>query len=266
MRKARGRRVALRSKKKKRLEELEEQYNELLKEPVLSDYKKKKMKRLEREINELKGRIKRVPFIDTIDERYNRWEQFPIPTTKAVMFLLMDTSASMGEKEKELSKRFFMLLYWFLQRSYERVDVRFIRHTQFAKEVDEDDFFYSRATGGTVVSSGLELIHDIIKKDYPLNEWNIYTCQSSDGDNWPDDSIICSDTLKNKLLPLCQYFAYVQIENRHFNNGVAETELWSTYESIAETADNFEMTSVSSATDIYPVFRKLFEKRGGAKI
>jgi len=260
MRKARGRRVALRSKKKKRLAELEAQYNELLKEPILSEYKKRKLKTLEREIKILKERIKRVPFIDNVDELYNRWEQVPVPTTKAVMFALMDVSGSMGEREKDLSKRFFMLLYWFLQRSYKHVEVVFVRHTQIAKEVDEQEFFYSRESGGTVVSSGIQKIDEIIEDRYPLNEWNIYGCQASDGDNWPGDSNGCKNLLEEKILPKCQYYAYIQIDSMRRMR--EHTELWKSYINLKNSYSNFDMTSIKEAQDIYPVFHKLFKKRG----
>ncbi len=72
------------------------------------------------------------------------------------MFCLMDTSASMTEHMKDLAKRFFALLYIFLKRRYRHVDIVFIRHTHQAEEVDEDTFFHSPETGGTVVSSALE--------------------------------------------------------------------------------------------------------------
>lgn len=265
MGKARGRRVALRAKKRKKLAELEQQYNALLKQPVLNDDEQKELRSLKRQIEEMKRRIKRVPFIDTTDELYNRWEQVPIPTTKAVMFCLMDVSGSMQKREKELSKRFFMLLYWFLRNSYERVDIRFVRHTQIAKEVDEQEFFYSRETGGTVVSSGLELIDEIIKKDYNLNEWNIYTCQASDGDNWPDDSKVCTHILSERLLPSMQYFAYLEIPRLYTMFGgspQAHTELWNEYKRLKDSHDNFDMVQISKSSEIFPVFEKLFEKRG----
>jgi hypothetical protein len=260
MRTSRARRVALRSKKKKKLEELEKQYNELLREPILNDNQKKKLRNLELEIKELKRRIKAVPFIDTMDERYNRWEMVPVPVTKAVIFVLMDVSGSMGEPEKNLAKRFFMLLYWFLTRTYEIVDIVYVRHTQIAEEVNEQDFFYSRKTGGTVVSSGLELINEIIEKRYPLNEWNMYTCQASDGDNWPDDSQICTEILEKTILPKMQYFAYVQIERRRSNPEMFE--LWNHYKTLSNKLDNFDMVSIKKASDIPDVFEKLFEKRG----
>jgi len=72
------------------------------------------------------------------------------------MFCLMDVSGSMDESRKDLAKRFFMLLYLFLKRNYDRIDVVFIRHHTVAKEVNEEDFFHSRESGGTVVSSALK--------------------------------------------------------------------------------------------------------------
>jgi uncharacterized sporulation protein YeaH/YhbH (DUF444 family) len=218
------------------------------------------LKTLEREIKILKERIKRVPFIDNVDELYNRWEQVPVPTTKAVMFALMDVSGSMGEREKDLSKRFFMLLYWFLKRSYKHVEVVFVRHTQIAKEVDEQEFFYSRESGGTVVSSGIQKIDEIIEDRYPLNEWNIYGCQASDGDNWPGDSDGCKNLLKEKILPKCQYYAYIQIDAMRGMRG--HTELWKSYINLKNSYSNFDMTSIKEAQDIFPVFHKLFKKRG----
>ncbi|MGI9331833.1 MAG: YeaH/YhbH family protein, partial [Gammaproteobacteria bacterium] len=109
----------------------------------------------------LRRRLGAIPFIDTFDLRFNNRIQQPKPTTQAVMFCLMDVSGSMDEQRKELAKRFFILLYLFLTRSYERIDVVFIRHHVFAKEVEEEEFFYARETGGTVVSSALKLMSEI---------------------------------------------------------------------------------------------------------
>src|SRR5260370_6692437 len=83
------------------------------------------------------------------------------------MFCLMDVSGSMTEAMKDLAKRFFMLLHIFLVRRYRHVDVVFIRHTSTAEEVDEETFFYSRETGGTVVSTALEKMLEIARARYP---------------------------------------------------------------------------------------------------
>ncbi len=127
--------------------------------------------------------------------RYNRFTRVVVPRAKAVMFCLMDVSASMGEREKDLAKRFFILLHLFLKRKYERVDVVFIRHTHEAKEVDEHEFFYGRETGGTVVSSALEQMIEIRDKRYSPAEWNIYCAEASDGDNSGGDTEHCVELL-----------------------------------------------------------------------
>jgi len=202
----------------------------------------------------VKKKIKKVPFIDTIDIRYNRHIRQERPATQAVMFCLMDVSGSMDEVKKTIAKRFFILLYLFLTRAYEKIDLVFIRHHTSAKEVNEEEFFYSRETGGTVVSSALELMKDIIQKRYPSNSWNIYAAQASDGDNWNADSPHCQKLLINNIMPCVQYYAYVEIMPRHHQS------LWEAYLTIHDTHENFAMKNISNLNDIYPVFRELFKR------
>ena len=133
-----------------------------------------------------KRRTKRFPYIDPIDLRYRRFEPVSRPVAQAVMFCLMDVSGSMTEHMKDLAKRFFMLLYIFLTRRYKHVEIVFIRHTHEAKEVDEETFFNSPETGGTVVSSALREMQRIVEERYSPDDWNIYAAQASDGDNSPE--------------------------------------------------------------------------------
>ena len=131
------------------------------------------------------------------------------------MFCLMDVSASMGEREKDLAKRFFILLHLFLKRKYDRVDIVFIRHTHEASEVDEQEFFYGKESGGTIVSSALKEMIEIREKRYPVADWNIYCAQASDGDNSGNDTDGCVELLDAR--PFCrstQYFAYIEIADR----------------------------------------------------
>lgn len=210
---------------------------------------------LEDEIQQLRRRIETIPWIDTFDLRYNNRIRQPKPSTRAVMFCLMDVSGSMDERRKDIAKRFFILLYLFLERNYERIDVVFIRHHTTAREVDEDDFFTSRETGGTVVSSALELMYDIIRERYPTSEWNIYAAQASDGDNWGGDSPRCRDLLIEKIMPCLQYFAYVEIAAK------THQSLWEEYEVVKDVFANFAMQKISGLNTIYPVFRDLFKKQ-----
>ncbi|HHI94569.1 MAG TPA: YeaH/YhbH family protein [Gammaproteobacteria bacterium] len=214
-----------------------------------------RIEELEEEIRRLEDKIATIPFVDTFDLRYRNRIQKPTPTTQAVMFCLMDVSGSMDEARKEMAKRFFILLYMFLTKTYENIQVVFIRHHTTAKEVNEEDFFYSRETGGTVVSSALELMLKIIKERFPTNDWNIYAAQASDGDNWDGDSPNCSALLNNSIMPLLQYFAYIEIMPHNHQS------LWRHYESVKTQHRNFDMQSIDSNNEIYPVFRKLFARK-----
>ena len=210
--------------------------------------------RIKEEIAELRKKIDSVPFIDTFDLRYKNYEKRPIPSSQAVMFCLMDVSGSMDQATKDIAKRFYVLLYLFLNRTYENVDVVFIRHHTQAKEVDEHEFFYSQETGGTIVSSALKLMKEIVADRYPANEWNIYAAQASDGDNWADDSPRCKELLVNTLLPTCQYYSYIEITRR------SHQTLWHEYEKLEASFDNFAMKNIKTVDDIFPVFRELFQK------
>jgi uncharacterized sporulation protein YeaH/YhbH (DUF444 family) len=216
----------------------------------------------------LEARMRRVAYIDPVDLRYKRFEANPQPTAQAVMFCLMDVSGSMSEGMKDLAKRFFLLLRLFLERQYEHVDIVFIRHTSEAKEVDEETFFNSRETGGTVVSTALEEMRRIVEARYPVAEWNIYAAQASDGDNYSSDSRACLELLTEKILPVCQYFAYVEVyDGQRAEMFLANTnvsELWRDYEPVAEGRSNFAMKRVFSKSDVFPVFRQLFSKAKAA--
>ncbi|MFT3724363.1 MAG: YeaH/YhbH family protein [Hyphomonadaceae bacterium] len=209
-------------------------------------------------------RMTLVPFIDPIDVRYRRYDQVPKPVARAVMFCLMDVSGSMDEHMKDLAKRFYSLLYLFLKRRYKRVDVVFIRHTHEAKEVDEETFFHSRESGGTVVSTALEEMAKIVHDRYPANQWNIYGAQASDGDNLPMDNANTINLLKTVILPMCQYYAYLEVGHAKDDGGGESSSLWKAYELVAGGEPTMAMRKVSHRRDIFPVFRELFAKDGAA--
>ena len=251
-RNATGRRIAMTAPYRKRLLLAEEKLQALTTQP---DPDESDISTLEDEINFLKQKISSMPFIDDVDLRYRNRIKQAEPTTQAVMFCLMDVSGSMDETKKDIAKRFFILLYMFLKRNYKKIDLVFIRHHTSAKEVDEEEFFYSRETGGTVVSSALETMIDVMKDRYPANNWNIYAAQASDGDNWNADSPHCQQLLSTEIMRHVQYYAYIEIMPRHHQS------LWEAYSQVSEEYDNFAMQSISAQADIYPVFRELFKRQ-----
>jgi len=249
---ATARRIAVSGKKRKRLRELKETLKKLLEESPRND---EAILETEKEILELEGKIAKVPYIDTFDLRYKNYATKPEPTTQAVMFCLMDVSGSMDQATKDMAKRFYILLYLFLTRTYKNVEVVYIRHHTQAKEVDEQEFFYSKETGGTIVSSALSLMDEIVTQRYPANEWNIYAAQASDGDNWLDDSPRCIKLLQDKLLPRVRYFSYIEITKRDHQS------LWKHYQKLASIHSNFAMQHIRDQSDIYPIFRELFKRQ-----
>jgi len=254
MRGAIGRRIALGSDARRELRRLEE-HLALLKRHPDPNPNAHEIPALEQEIEALRARLDRIPYLDPIDLRYRSRIRVPVPTAKAVMFCLMDVSGSMDEARKDLAKRFFILLYLFLTRHYEKIDIVFIRHHTQAQEVDEENFFHSTETGGTVVSSALVLMEEIARARYPTGEWNIYGAQASDGDNWHHDSGRCRELLAHNILPLCRYFAYVQVAEE-------EQNLWDEYSMLTADTKTFAIRKVTEASQIYPVFRDLFKKEG----
>ena len=271
MRNSLARRIGLRRPKSSEIRELEEKIAALMAEnasdipPAQKQANEATLKLLQAELDEAKRRSKAIAFIDPIDTRYNQFRQIPDPNTQAVMFCLMDVSGSMSEQMKELAKRFFMLLHMFLHRRYEHVEVVFIRHTSRASEVDEETFFYSRETGGTIVSTALEEMKRILADRYPVDQWNIYAAQASDGDNYSNDGAKCTALLAEDLLPKCQYYAYIEITDEReaeiFSSAEGETALWKAYAPLAHSQNGrFALKRVTKATDIFPVFRELFAK------
>ena len=215
-------------------------------------------------IEALGAKIRRIPYIDPVDLRYRRFEVCPKPVAQAVMFCLMDVSGSMSEHMKDLAKRFFTLLYLFLTRRYKRVEIVFVRHTHAAEEVDEETFFYSPASGGTVVSSALEEMRRIVAARYRPDDWNIYAAQASDGDNSRSDEAETMRLMTEAILPVTQYFAYVELgEDRPqgAHGAHRETSLWSTYHRLSVEGHPIAMSRVTSRREIFPVFRDLFQPR-----
>lgn len=253
LRGALGRRIAVGGPSRKQLTHLEHELA-LLRERG-ADEDDPRVVELKHQIHQLHTKLMAIPFIDPFDLRYTNRIKVPKPTTQAVMFCVMDVSGSMDEMRKDTAKRFFILLYLFLKRVYEKIEVVFIRHHTAAAEVDEDEFFHSRESGGTVVSSALHLLQQILSERYSGADWNAYVAQASDGDNWDNDSVLCKQLLNDGIMPKVQYYTYVEITDGPPQN------LWEQYAEVSEHHTNFAMQKIVTPADIYPVFRELFKKQ-----
>jgi uncharacterized sporulation protein YeaH/YhbH (DUF444 family) len=250
---AMARRVALRRPRPETIARLEQE---------LAGCDEARRAELMAEIDALKAKVRRIPFIDPIDIRYRRFETTPKPVAQAVMFCLMDVSGSMTEHMKDLAKRFYMLLYVFLRRRYRHVEIVFIRHTDRAEEVDEETFFHGPASGGTLVSSALQTMHEIVRSRFRPADWNIYAAQASDGDNSSSDDAAVSRLLTEMILPVSQYFAYLEVSDAGGSTfDKLDSSLWTLYQRLRTDGAPLSMRKVSDRSEIFPVFHDLFHRR-----
>jgi hypothetical protein len=252
-----GRRIALAFPLDRKIKEKEEEIEKCIDSELLIQ--------LQQELLELKTRRNAVSYIDQVDVKYKRYTQIPLPSSQAVVFCLMDVSGSMEEREKEIAKRFFLLLYLFLQRKYEKVDIRFVRHTTTADECTEHQFFYDKESGGTMVSTGVKKVNEIINEEYPLDDWNIYVVQASDGDNFSNDENDLKSELE-EILPKCQYYVYNEVKpggtSEYMNlERSYQTNVFTTMKQMTANFDNLAIVNIGSVDDVVSIFRKVFTKQ-----
>jgi uncharacterized sporulation protein YeaH/YhbH (DUF444 family) len=255
-----GRRLALAAPIDREIKQLEEQLEQAGSYQVKLE--------LQQQLEVLRRRRAAVCYIDPVDLRYRRYQQTPVPQSKAVMFCIMDVSASMTAREKEIAKRFYLLLYLFLTKNYKKVELVFIRHTDSAEEVTEQEFFYGTASGGTTVSTGIQLMKDIVQERYNPADWNIYAVQSTDGDNYPSDNLKVKEILQ-QILPVCQFYVYNEISNRETEYQeyleYSSTDLFRTITSLTEQFSQLEVLILESADRVVSKFRTIFGKRKSKK-
>lgn len=252
-----GRRIALKTPKLVRIRELEEELDTADEERQIE---------IEAEIINLRRRAEAISFLEKADLRYNNFVKQPNPMTKALMMCVMDVSGSMGEREKTIAKKFFILLYLFLRRKYKDIDVVFIRHHHQAEECDQDTFFTKPETGGTVVSTAYDEMLRVIQERYNVADWNIYMAQASDGDNSDGDNPACHAKL-GKMLPWLQYATYVEIGREHVSDYFQprSTTLWKMMDELHNIHPNLAMRRITDEKQVIEVFRSLFQTKTSLK-
>jgi uncharacterized protein len=245
-----GRRVAAEAQHEEALEAAEAALN-----IALADAVPARVQAAELALKEVQQRGADIPFLDPVDLRHRALVEVQAPRTAAVMFCLMDVSSSMDETRKDLAKRFFTLLYLFLTRKYQKVELIFIRHTDQAQEVDEDTFFNGTQAGSTKVVSALVKMQEIIAQRFPASHYNIFGAQASDGDSFGADSTESSAYLLSQLLPFSRYFVYAEVGDRPEHGS---TSLWAAYDDIE--CEHFNMATVRARDEVYPALAKLFQR------
>ncbi len=184
------------------------------------------------------------------DLRFKTWETHPNYETNAVILAMMDTSGSMGQFEKYISRTFFFWMVRFLRKKYENVEMRFLAHHTEAKEVTEEEFFTRGESGGTRCSSVYQLALDIIERDYPPQHYNIYPVHFTDGDNIGSDNNRALN-LMQKLVEVSQVVGYGEILRTHYSS-----TLMSTLKRI--TDPKLRLVTIRDRNEVYGALKTVF--------
>lgn len=223
----------------------------------------RKLKRLKaQERNENSDEDNNESFHDS-DLVYRHFKPTKKYSSNAVIFFIMDVSGSMTKEKKFIARSFFFLLYHFIRSKYENTELIFVSHDTAAKEVSEEQFFSRGSSGGTLVSSGLELVHEVIQSRYHPSLWNVYTFQCSDGDNWPEDTEKVLSFV-DKIKDCSQFFGYAEISTDKQGSWFEESKLSKVYE--PKTARNFKSGIIKSKEEIWPLFMRFFGNRSKSNV
>lgn len=200
---------------------------------------------------------KKFPFIDDLDLRYNYFNLQDKPLAQAVLFCILDVSGSMTYEHKLRAKQFYYLMATFLRRTYKAVSIVFIIHTETAKEVSSEEFFGSRESGGTVISSGLELMQRIIKERFPPSEWNIYGVQATDGDNEYADNTLVREFLI-QILPIMQQMICMFVKPNYHSTYLHR--MYAVYKDLEKQFKHLRIANVETVSDIGKAFYAFFNE------
>ena len=191
------------------------------------------------------------------DKRYRSWNVTPLPEANAVVVYLMDVSGSMTDEQKGIVRTEAFWIDTWLRSQYQGLETRYIIHDAAAKEVDEETFYHTRESGGTRISSAYKVCAELIEKQFPADDWNIYVFQFSDGDNWGEDNQACLKLLRDPLLPRANLFCYGQVESPYGSGEYLKV----LRDGVGKEAENLLISEIRDRDAIYDSI-KLFLGKG----
>lgn len=222
----------------------------------LRHFKRTYVEALRRQITEGSYRPDRpriVPIKE--DRRYRSWEWETEPQANAVIVYMMDVSGSMTDEQKQIVRTEAFWIDAWLKRQYDGLERRYIIHDAAAKEVDEETFYHTRESGGTRISSAYEVCRDLLDREFPTDQWNIYCFQFSDGDNWGEDNKSALRILRESLLGRCNLFCYGQVESPYGSG-----EYIRALEPLSEEFDHVTLSVIPDRDGIYDSIKAFLGK------
>lgn len=201
-----------------------------------------------------------VPFTDE-DLRFRQLVNRPRPATNALIFFVVDVSASMTQLERKLAKSFFFFALQGLRRQYAKVGARFVAHTTQAWEFGEADFFQVSGIGGTIASSAFRLVLDIVRRERLAGQTNLYLFYASDGENFTEDRGATHHSLK-ELAGMFNYLGFV--ETLPGVTRSLDTEMRRMFSELETRGLPVGASVLSNGDDVWRALRRFFGEQAGA--
>ncbi len=198
------------------------------------------------------------------DLRYKSWENELEMHSNAAVYLMMDRSGSMDKDKTKIAKTFYFWMVQFLKRRYKHIEFVFIAHDVEAFICKEEDFFKILSNGGTKCSSAFELAYDHILVNHPVEEFNNYICELSDGDNLQDDNEKCLEYIE-KLLPLSRAIGYGEIDSSSEHKWVSGEITLANYLKEKINRTRFVSLQFKSQDDVFEALKSFFNIDGKNK-
>jgi uncharacterized sporulation protein YeaH/YhbH (DUF444 family) len=263
-----GRRRALTVDSRTELEQLEDELKvvdaELAVNPINASANAR-YKAIVARIDELRTKMGVVPLFEKVDLRYRKSEKIQVKSADAVLLMMMDISGSMDEDKKTIARKFFSLQYAFIKRRYPNTDLVFIAHTDSPEEMTEEEFFTTRKSGGTIVSTALALANSILGGRYDSDQTNIYLSYASDGDNWEVDNSKVLDELESKgLLAKLRHAVYAQVGQSFassYTYATSSSTLWNVMSSVAKGNPKLHAIKIDDQEAVFPKFKEIYTKK-----
>ena len=197
-----------------------------------------------------------APAFTDDDLRFRQLARREQPAIQAVVFLLMDVSGSMSDKDRKLAKSFFFWAVQGLRRQYRHLETVFVAHTTEAWEFNEEEFFQVTGSGGTVASTGFSKVREIVEARFSPARYNIYLFYASDGDNYAADRRAAQASL-TALGEVSNYCGYLEVSSG------AQRQLADrnrpAFKSLAEGGGAAGSFAVNGIEDIWDAVRHFFQ-------
>ncbi|HEY7378662.1 MAG TPA: DUF444 family protein [Steroidobacteraceae bacterium] len=199
-----------------------------------------------------------APAFTDDDLRFRQLTKREQPAIQAVVFLLMDVSGSMSERDRQLAKSFFFWATQGLRRQYRHLDTVFVAHTTEAWEFNEEEFFQVSGSGGTVASTGFAKVREIMDERFSPARYNVYLFYASDGDNYSADRPQAEAALRG-IAEGANYCGYLEVSSTAQRQ--LATETGGLFKALGDEGKPAGSFAVSRVEDIWEAVRHFFQQQ-----